>query len=112
MATKRKSDALDDAGLSDLSSSGKENDASFVPVDPAAKKARVADASEGAATTSKAKAKGKGKKGEPAAPRTWQEVVLEGEDDVSPSITHIRVTRMPICFWMRRILLPFSKTHC
>ena len=49
-------------------------------MEPAAKKARVSDVGEGCSSGAK---KGKAK-APPAAPKDWREVVLEGEDEVSP----------------------------
>ena len=75
MASKRKSDALNDplpsvAGATD---SLKENTA-VVDDWPASKKSRVSDAS-----SSKKKGKDKG----PTQPITWQDVKLDGEDEVN-----------------------------
>jgi hypothetical protein len=87
MAPKRKSDAIDDllppvAVLVDSAPSKKNN---AVEVAPTLKKARVAGASE--ASTSK----GKAKTTKENAPKTWQDVKLEGEDEASPVTFSLRL---------------------
>lgn len=108
MAPKRKSDALEQTTLDPvvvLANSREANVGTSKSVEPAAKKARVADAS-----TSKGKSKAKG-------PVDWNDVALEGEDEacVFPLI-YIIGSLLIYVVWCRTkflysmSLLPFIST--